>query len=312
MSNAFNKMLKSQKTNFDDLTKKLNQASKGRSSYKDERIWTLTRDEQNNGYAVIRFLPTSKKSELPVVTIIQHFFRGPTNDVYAEKSLVTIGQNDPVAELNKDLWDNHGEKGKDQARRQKRNTNYYSNILVLKDPACPENEGKVFLYRYGKSIMQMLSDLMVPDYDDEDPVNPYDFMEGCDFKLKSRDKAGFVNYEKSSFSAPAALFDGDVDKLEEVWNKQYELDELIAPDQFKTYDELKTKLYKALKMDANGPSGAAAHEEAIAATERKFNKKTVDTSAKPDFSAKTEDEPAPTFDEGDDDMSYFQNLVDSD
>lgn len=309
MSNAFNKMLKSQKTNFDDLTKKLSQASKGRSSYKDERIWTLTRDEHNNGYAVIRFLPTSKKSELPVVTVIQHFFRGPTNDVYAEKSLVTIGQADPVAELNKDLWDNHGETGKDQARRQKRSTNYYSNILVIKDPACPENEGKVFLYRYGKSIMQMLSDLMVPDYDDEDPVNPYDFIEGCDFKLKSRDKANFVNYEKSSFSAPAALFDGDVEKLEEVWNKQYELDELIAPAQFKTYDELKTKLYKVLHITDSDTSPREKQEERPAPKERK----PVDTSAKPDFSSKTEENTPPKDWDGDgDDMSYFQNLVDSD
>jgi hypothetical protein len=214
------------------------------SSNKDERLWSLTVDKAQNGYAVIRFLPAPDGEDLPFVKLYSHAFQG-TGGWYIESSLTTLGQKDPVSELNSELWNNGTDAGKELARKQKRKLTYISNIYVVKDPANPENEGKVFLYKFGKKIFDKLTAAMQPEFEDETAIDPFDFWQGANFKLKAKNVAGYRNYDSSEFATPAPLLDDD-DAMEAVWKKQYSLAELVAPDQFKTYDELKKRLDSVL------------------------------------------------------------------
>ena len=218
-----------------------------KKGYEDDRYWKPERDKSGNGYAVVRFLPQQDGEDMPWVRIWNHGFQGP-GGWYIENSLTTLNKPDPVSEFNTKLWNNGTEDGKDQARKQKRRLSHISNIYVVKDPAHPENEGKVFLYRYGKKIFDKLNEAMNPEFEDEDSLNPFDLWGGADFKLKIRMLDGFVNYDKSEFDSPSTLGEFDDDKLEEIYNQVHSLIALIAEDQFKPYNELKTKMEKTLGL----------------------------------------------------------------
>ena len=220
------------------------------NSYDDDRFWKPTRDKAGNGYAVVRFLPQKEGEDLPWVRYWDHGFKGPTGLWYIENSLTSINQPDPVSEHNSVLWNSGRDEDKALAREQKRRLHYVSNVLVISDPDNPQNEGKVFLYKFGKKIFDKIMDVMQPQFADETPVNPYDFWEGADFKLKIRKVEGWVNYDKSEFSAPSALFDGDEGRLNEVYGQLYALQDFLDPKNYKTYDELKAKLNRVLGVDA--------------------------------------------------------------
>ena len=221
------------------LVKEVEKMNTGSGS-SDDRVWKLDVDKSGNGYAVIRFLPAPNGEDLPFVKLYSHAFQGP-GGWYIENSLTTLGQKDPVSELNSELWNNGTDAGKELARKQKRKLTYVSNIYVVKDPANPENEGKVFLFKYGKKIFDKLTAAMQPEFEDEEAIDPFDFWQGANFKLKAKNVAGYRNYDSSEFAAAAPLLDDD-DAMEAVWKKQYSLAELVAADQFKTYDELKKRL----------------------------------------------------------------------
>ena len=220
------------------------------NSYDDDRFWKPTRDKAGNGYAVIRFLPQKEGEDLPWVRYWDHGFKGPTGLWYIENSLTSINQPDPVSEHNSVLWNSGRDEDKALAREQKRRLHYVSNVLVISDPDNPQNEGKVFLYKFGKKIFDKIMDVMQPQFADETPVNPYDFWEGADFKLKIRKVEGWVNYDKSEFSAQSSLFDGDEARLNEVYGQLYALQDFLDPKNYKTYDELKAKLNRVLGVDA--------------------------------------------------------------
>ena len=206
----------------------------------DDRLWKLEVDKGGNGYAVIRFLPAPNGEDLPFVKLYSHAFQGP-GGWFIENSLTTLGQKDPMSEYNSLLWNNGTDAGKDAARKQKRKLTYISNIYVVKDPANPQNEGKVMLYKYGKKIFDKLTAAMQPEFEDEEAIDPFDFWQGANFKLKAKNVAGYRNYDSSEFAAQSALLDDD-DAMEGIWKKQFSLEEFVAPDQFKSYDELKTRL----------------------------------------------------------------------
>ena len=206
----------------------------------DERVWKLECDKSGNGYAVIRFLPAPNGEDLPFVKLYAHAFQGP-GGWYIENSLTTLGQKDPVSEYNTLLWNNGTDAGKDAARKQKRKLTYYSNIYVVKDPANPANEGNVMLFKYGKKIFDKLTAAMQPEFEDEEAIDPFDFWQGANFKLKAKNVAGYRNYDSSEFAAQSALLDDD-DAMEAIWKKQYSLAEIVASDQFKDYDALKKRL----------------------------------------------------------------------
>jgi len=210
------------------------------SGSSDDRLWKLDVDKSGNGYAVIRFLPAPNGEDLPFVKLYSHAFQG-SGGWYIENSLTTLGQKDPVSELNSELWNNGTDAGKELARKQKRKLTYVSNIYVVKDPANPANEGKVFLFKYGKKIFDKLTAAMQPEFEDEEAIDPFDFWQGANFKLKAKNVAGYRNYDSSEFARPEPLLDDD-DAMEAIWKKQYSLAELVAADQFKSYDELKKRL----------------------------------------------------------------------
>jgi hypothetical protein len=221
------------------LVKEVEKMNTGSGS-SDDRVWKLDVDKSGNGYAVIRFLPAPNGEDLPFVKLYSHAFQGP-GGWFIENSLTTLGQKDPVSELNSELWNNGTDAGKELARKQKRKLTYVSNIYVVKDPANPANEGKVFLFKYGKKIFDKLTAAMQPEFEDEEAIDPFDFWQGANFKLKAKNVAGYRNYDSSEFAASAPLLDDD-DAMEAVWKKQYSLAEIVAADQFKTYDELKKRL----------------------------------------------------------------------
>ena len=224
------------------LTKELEKlSSKGGGNGPDDRLWKPEVDKAGNGYAVIRFLPAPTGEELPWAQVWSHAFQGP-GGWYIENSLTTLGQNDPVGELNRVLWNSGIDSDKDIARKQKRKLSYFSNILVVKDPLHPENEGRVFLYKYGKKIHDKLVEAMKPQFEDEEPINPFDFWKGADFKLKIVKQDGYWNYDRSEFASPSTLGDYDDSKLEEIYNQEYSLVEFTSPKNFKSYEDLEKRL----------------------------------------------------------------------
>jgi hypothetical protein len=206
----------------------------------DDRLWKLEVDKGGNGYAVIRFLPAPNGEDLPFVKLYSHAFQGP-GGWYIENSLTTLGQKDPVSEYNTMLWNNGTDAGKDQARKQKRKLTYIANIYVVKDPANPQNEGKVMLYKFGKKIFDKITAAMQPEFEDEEAIDPFDFWQGANFKLKAKNVAGYRNYDSSEFARQDALLDDD-DAMEAIWKKEYSLEEFTAANQFKSYDDLKKRL----------------------------------------------------------------------
>ena len=291
------------KTNRTDVSKLVSAvqeatgATTQKKSYEDERFWKPTVDESGNGYAIIRFLPAGEGQELPWVRYFDHFFKGPTGQWYVEKSLTSIGQKDPLGELNSRLWNSGIEDDKETARKQKRRLHHVANVLVISDPANPANEGKVFLYDFGKKIMDKIMDIMQPQFPGEEPVNPFDFWSGADFEMKIRNVAGYRNYDSSEFAAVSPLLNDD-DALESLWKKQFSLAELVAGDQFKTYEELKTRLDYVL---GNKKTATPEYEVADEDDGRGAAEELVTAAVSTTPSSVNEDD--------DDALSYFQKLA---
>ena len=295
--------LKRNRDNISKLIKAAESTGGGgeKKSYADDRMWKPTVDQAGNGYAILRFLPAREGAELPWARYWDHGFKGPTGQWYIEKSLTSIGQNDPVGELNSRLWNTGIEEDKETARRQKRRLHYVSNIFVVSDPGNPENEGKVFMYQFGKKIHDKIMDQMQPEFADEEPVNPFDMWEGANFKLKIRNVEGYRNYDKSEFAKQTQLLDGDDAKLESVYDQMYDLSEFTDPANYKTYDELKTKLMTVLGEFAN------AGEPTIAQTRQMNDPEPAPEPQRAPVTAenvKVEDD--------DDTLSYFAKLAEAD
>lgn len=304
----FASLKKNRSKSLDKLNAQLEKiTTKSYSDPNEGKFWKPTRDKAGNGFAVIRFLPAPNGEEMPFVRIWDHGFQGPTGLWYIENSLTTIGQDDPVSEFNSKLWNSGVESDKDQARKQKRRLKYYSNIYVVKDSANPENEGKVFLYAFGKKIFDKLNDLMNPTFEDEDPVNPFDLWEGANFRLKIRQFEGYPNYDKSEFDEPAPLFDDD-DELERVWKEEHSLQELVDPKNFKSYAELKTKLYRVLDLasETTEPSAPSAYESNDEDDDLDLSNLRAEATPEP---AVAETSSPAVDDDDDDDLSIFKELA---
>ena len=300
--------LRQQRGNFDNLMKEVEKISNPQSNFKkgDDREWKPTVDSAGNGYAVIRFLPLSKHAEttdVPWVRIFNHGFQGPGGKWYIENSLTTLNKADPVSELNTELWNSGVDANREIARKQKRRLNYWANILVVEDPANPANEGKVFIYKFGKKIFDKIQDVLKPEFQDEKPVNPFDFDEGANFKLKIRQVEGYRNYDKSEFSAPSAIADDDA-KIEAIWELQHDLGSLVSPDQFKTYDELKAKLDMVLGTKTM-PTAEAISAQTNDAEDDQFVEAVKQAAPAPVAPPVVE-----TDDDEDDTLSYFKQLAD--
>ena len=277
---------------------KMNTASGG-----DDRLWKPEVDKSGNGYAVVRFLPAPDKEDIPWVKMYSHAFQGP-GGWYMENSLTTLGSKDPVSEHNSRLWNSGVDSDKEIARKQKRKLSYYANVYIVKDSANPENEGQVKLYKFGKKIFDKITAAMQPEFEDEEPINPFDFWKGANFKLKIKQVAGFWNYDSSEFGKTEALLDDDAE-LEKIYDKIYDLSEFTAPDQFKTYEQLKSRLDTVLgTKQVVTPTRRVADEDLEDVSEGKGA--TVDEELANLASAATA---SATDEEEDDALSYFQKLA---
>lgn len=295
----FANLKKNRQSMFDNLTQEINKlVTAPTSSSDDNRFWKPEVDKAGNGYAIIRFLPAPSNEDVPFVRVWDHGFQG-TGGWYIEKSLTTIGQKDPVSEYNTELWNSGIEANKEVVRKQKRRLSYYSNIYVVKDPSHPENEGKVFLFKYGKKIFEKLNAAMNPEFEDEKPMNPFDMWEGANFKLKIRNVEGYRNYDKSEFDSISPLSEDDA-FLEKVWKQEYSLNEFIDPQNFKSYDELKDKLHRVLGLDgASKPKTRAdLYDE--------------DSATPPPRMKAAQPKPVTTADDSDEDLDFFKKLAEDD
>ena len=305
------------KNRSSDISRLVAQAQKvagnNEKSYADDRLWQPQVDKAGNGYAVIRFLPSISSETTPWIRYWDHGFKGPTGRWYIENSLTSIGKNDPVSDLNSKLWNSGREEDKELVRARKRRLHYVANILVISDPANPANDGKVFLFKFGKKIFDKILDIMQPQFQDEKPVNPFDFWTGADFKLKIRNVEGYRNYDKSEFASPEPLFGGDEKKLEAVYNSLHPLSEFLDPKNYKSYEELEKKLKEVI-----GETGAVF----TTAEQVDLDKAEAPAISRPVASAPAPREtfgklakaasPAASEDSDEDTLSYFAKLAKED
>ena len=288
--------LKSSSSNFDKLTKALEQNlapedQSNKNKYQDDRYWKPEMDKTGNGYAVIRFLPSVEGEDLPWQRVWSHAFQDK-GGWYIENSLTTLSQKDPVSEENTRLWNTGVDSDKEIARKRKRKLSYHANILVVSDPKHPENEGQVRLYKFGKKIFDKITEAMQPAFDDESPINPFDFWKGANFKLKIRKVDGYWNYDKSEFEGITAVADND-DKIKEIWSKEHALKAFVDPSNFKSYEELKEKLHRVITGDRN----ASTIENVKLPPQSNSTAKSDPVKSQPESS------------EDDDTLSYFSKLA---
>ena len=306
------------KSSLGDLTSKLVKEVEKTNpqSNVDDRFWKPEVDKVGNGYAVLRFLPAPEGEDIPWAKMFSHAFQGP-GGWYIENSLTTLQKPDPLGEYNRELWNSGTEEAKDQVRKQKRKLSFYTNVYVVKDPTNPENEGKVFLYKFGKKIFDKIMDVMQPEFEDEEAINPFDFWQGANFKLKIVRKDGYWNYDKSEFDNPSPLSETD-EELESIWNKSYSLTAITAPDQFKDYETLKKRLNMVLGRNKrpviDEPETQTVHQRSVSEEEvlKKLEASYKESKAVPEETTTTDDfNKAISSDEDDDTLDYFAKLADS-
>lgn len=296
---GFSDLKKNSTGGFDKLTDAMNKLSKGSESYKDDRFWRPELDKSSNGYAVIRFLPAVDGEDIPWARLFNHGFKGPGGWLI-DNCPTTIGKKCPVCEANGLLWNSGLDSDKDIARSRKRKLSYISNIMVVSDPANPQNEGKVFLFKYGKKIFDKVNEAMNPEFEDETPINPFDFWQGANFKLKVRKVAGYINYDKSEFESASVLLDGTDEWLEDLWkNSMYKLSEFTEATNFKSYEELANRLSQ---VTGGGSDSASVRAEDV---------NSVSTSKSEDTSSSSAPDNPTTEDVSDsgDALSYFEKLA---
>ena len=273
------------------------------NSYQDDRFWKPELDKSGNGYAVFRFLPAVQDEDLPWARLWSHAFQGPGGWLI-ENSLTTLNQKCPISEANSLLWNSGVEADKDIARKRKRKLSYTANIMIISDPKHPENEGQVKLYKFGKKIFDKITEAMKPEFEDETPVNPFDFWEGANFKLKIRKVDGYWNYDKSEFDSSSTVKEND-EAIEELWNKQYPLKPFLAAENFKSYDELKAKLDKVLSGVRNTGTAEDVMDPPTTPT---VSSPVVNETADTTTSVASVDED----DDGDETLDYFSKLAEED
>ena len=295
-------------TSLDKLRQAMESASPNqgeKKSYSDDTMWKPELDKSGNGYAVVRFLPTPEGEEMPWVSYWDHGFQGP-GGWYIEKSLTTLNKKDPVSEYNTTLWNSGIEANKEQARKQKRRLHYVSNVYVVSDPKNPDNEGKVFKYRYGKKIFEQLKEAISPAFEDEQAINPFDLREGANFKIKIRKVDGYWNYDKSEFDSTSPLFEDEA-KLNTVFSQVHSLNEVIAPSEFKSYEELKEKLDRVLGLSGAVSSSTA---ESIAEDQEEVPWSNVNTESVADEPViASADSTSEQSSDGEEAMDYFKRLA---
>jgi hypothetical protein len=286
------------KASLEKLNTELQKLSSKQQGQKDDRFWYPAVDKAGNGYAVIRFLPATDNESNPFIRVFDHGFQGPTGSWYFENSLTTLGKQDPVSEHNTKLWNSGSESDKELARKYKRKLSFIANVYIITDKQNPENEGKVMLFKFGKKLFDKLNEAMNPEFEDETPLNPFDLWEGANFIMKIRNVEGYRNYDRSEFAKPAVLAKDD--EMEDICNKMHSLQTFLAPDQFKSYEELKAKFEKVLGLDGS-PAVARTKAAALVEEAEDIVQPVRTQTAKPPSFAATDEE--------DETAKWFESLA---
>ena len=300
MSSSFASLKKNRGSLKDKILEETDKLASGGHS-EDSRLWKPTADSAGNGTAVIRFLAPPEGEDVPFVRLFEHGFKGPGGWLFA--NCPTSIENDcPVCNYNTSMWDTE-DKTKQQWVRDnsKRKLSYYANILVVKDPAHPENDGKVFLFKFGQKIFEKIKFAMKPEFDDQDPMNPFDMWEGANFRLRMRNekkgKSEFRSYDDSVFDSVSAISDDD-DEIKAVWDQAYSLQEFVDPSQFQSFDELQAQVVRVFKLDTDVSTGLKIDED-----EHQEEEPVAAKEAAPKQS------PAVSDDDDDDDLKSFAALM---
>jgi hypothetical protein len=312
MALSFADLKKNRNKNNERLAEEMAKARSGNKYEADKRYWYPGVDKTGNGYAVIRFLPAPMGEDFPYVRLWRHHFKGPTGKYYSENCLSTLGQPDPVLDFNSELWNQDSDDespAKKQARAQARKVEYHANVLVINDKANPENNGKVFLFRFGTKLFEKLANAMNPKIEDEEPLNPFDPWSGADFRIVIQTKGEFRNYDDSKFANPAPMFGGDDEKIEETWKQVYPLAEIVEPKKFKSYEELKAKLDLVLGKGTNPSRIVSKPIAEDAADEPEQDEEVPQTTV-----SFVKDKPAPARvttedDDDDEELAYYKKLT---
>lgn len=325
MAINFADLKKQRKSDFEKIQKEIEKVSSKGGNNDDNSYWSPTLDKAGNGYAILRFLPAAAGEDATFVRLFTHGFKGPTGKWYIENSLTTLGQKDPVGELNSSLWnatEDDKSPEREQARKQKRRLGFVSNVYVVKDSGNPDNEGKVFRFKYGKKIWDKLQGAMYPEFADEEGFNPFDLWEGANFKLKIRQVDGYKNYDKSEFDSRSQLIDtgdedGDNEAMQQIWQAEHSLATLVSPEQFKSYAELETRLKEVLGTTGTTSSVTKKAEDlAYEAPAAEYRPRTTPKAAEAQKAPAVDDEALPWSDKnastttgGSEDLdSWFENL----
>ena len=283
------------------------------SNDEDANVWKPTRDKSGNASAVIRFLPKREGDALPFITKYSYGFSTAHHNLnagaadkgkwYIENCLSTIGLPDPVNEANRALRQTGVARDTLIAQARGRRTNYFANVLIVNDPAAPENNGKVKLFRFGKKIFEKITAEMKPAFEEDTPCNIFDIYAGKNFRLIMKQADGFPNYDSSSFGPITELCDGNEEKMIEVLNSQHSLSDLISPDKFKSYEELSRKFQSVINPTlATSPSATEMTETYVPP---------VKVESKSNYT--TQSTPAAAPSSGDEDiLKYFESLTAND
>lgn len=309
MATSLSQLRKNKASMMDKIVKDLDSGGKQFSNEEDKRFWKITRDKAGNGSAVIRFLPAVNGDEIPWVRLYSYGFRGPSGKWYINDSPSTIGLPDPVMEYNGDLYARGDDASKADAKKRSRRTQFVSNIVVIKDPANPENEGKVFLFKYGKKILEMITSKAQPEFDDEDKIQVWDLDEGANLKLRIKTVAEYPNYDSSEWASQTALFDGDEEKMQEAIDACHKLADFHDPKKFKSYDDLKKEFDRAMNASATPTAASQASRETSDDNDPPFDLESEVKKASATPAKKVEKKVTKVDDDGDDELDEFKKLL---
>lgn len=258
-----------------------------------QNVFKLETDKMGNGRAVIRFLPAPKGEDDPFIKLYNHGFQN-NGKWFIENCPTTLGRQCELCSRNSELWNSGVDANKEIARSRKRKLNYYSNILVINNPANPDLEGQVMLFRYGAKIFDKIKSAMKPEFEEDAAIDPFDFWTGADFRLRVKQVAGYPNYDDSTFCSMSVL-NGDDEKLQEIWEKEYSLQELISPDKFKSDEEFTKRLDFVL-----GNKQTTVHDDSESQEEELDMMKELEESYASRSGGSSEEEDA---------LAYFEQLA---
>lgn len=315
---------------------------------KDDRIWKYTyldsgkkdlKTKKSIMYSssVIRFLPIPfidirKQDEgkisaeavlSPVVLVCRHDFKSSNGSRYSELALKTLGQECPVNEHDRPLWEAWKDAGKPDNNDKKvlvgriAKDEYYANILVVDDKAAPDNNGKVFLFKFSAAIKKMIDQAFDPSIPTNPTFDPFDPFDGAELHLtfmgEERSFNGWnglvpADMSKESSWVNNPMCGGDEAKIEETMELAYSLQDFIDPALFKSYAVLKERLLAVLGLES-GEESVVPDTKQVSNSTGAAPANTGDDQAVEEKVDDKQSSPVSTTEGAGDDMDEFERML---